>query len=118
MAIVYMNRVDFSSTKYSAEGYNQRRFEFNESKAAAGNGNTIVIPPNIKGIAVTLEITAGNGKVQATTSSLADVLAGAEVWVDWSKGAITATAQDYVMPCTALRLVNISGTTKITLVAE
>ena len=116
MSEVYMSKV-------TIDGYSERvddvGYEYSESKDSAGNGNSIMLPTSIRaGVAITLQITAGEGKVQVTTSSIAEVIAGTAVWVDWDAGSVTETTQDFMLPSTALRLVNTSGTTKIILRAQ
>lgn len=118
MAYVYMNRVNYADTNYSAEGYNQRRFEYTESLNSAGIGNVIICPPNVKGETVTLEVIAGSGKVELSTDPLNIVLAGSGIFTDWSAATVTSTTQTYIAPITALRMVNVSGTTKIKVIAD
>ena len=116
MAIVYMN--DVSIARYIPE--NQRNtlgYDYSEELSAAGNGDTVIIPETITGISVTLEVTAGAGKIQASTTPVSEIIAteASAVWVDWDNGEVTATTQDRVSPVSALRVVNASGTTKMTL---
>ena len=61
---------------------------------------------------VQLEIPAsGEGKVQGTSSSVDDIVAGTAVWFDWDSGSITSSAQAPLRyPPTALRAYRTSGT--------
>jgi hypothetical protein len=115
MAVAYMTSVNISNynTKLDDIGW-----EYNDTLATPGNGSSVINPDNVKIISVTLQITAGQGKVQATTSLLSDVLADTAVWVDWDAGNVTATTQDTANPVTAIRQVNTSGTTKMMVRAQ
>jgi len=89
-------------------------FEYQETLAAPGNGDWIMFPDGVNGASVELEVTAGEGYVEATLASLQDVKTGATVTgKKWDLSNVVATTQDYCLPCTAIRQVNVSGTTKI-----
>ena len=110
MANKKMTRV---STDYK-EAIKNEAWEYSEELTSAVNGDTVIIPEDVKNIAVTLVITAGSGKVQTTTDLLDTVLSGTGVtWVDWDKGLVSLTTQDTVFPVTAHRVVNVSGITKL-----
>lgn len=112
MAIVYMTSVNVST--YDSQIKNIAYEYDTGDKAVAGNGDTIIVPNNIDHLNVTLEITAGSGKVQSTNNKLADVISDTDVvWVDWLLGTITSTAEDSCTPPTALRMVNATGTTRM-----
>lgn len=118
MAIKYMTSVhisDYEGTNISLKGW-----EYQDVLSTASNGDTVIIPENIKNISATLEITSGSGKIQTTTSLLNDVInnPGSVVWVDWDMGVISTTEQDSCLPVTAIRQVNVSGTTKMILRAQ
>ena len=115
MAIKYMTTVNIAG--YGAEK-DKLGWEYADSLNSASNGDTVIIPDNVRFVSVALLITAGSGYVEATISKLADVLAGTGVWVVWDKGTITSSAQDSCIPVTALRQVNVSGTTKLQLRAQ
>jgi hypothetical protein len=79
----------------------------------------IIMPNNIDQIAVTLSITAGEGKVQTTTNKLADVISGTSVvWHDWELGSIIATDQDVAAPVTAMRFICTTGTVRVMIKAQ
>ena len=83
---------------------------------AAANGNTILAADQIgrmKTILLSLIVTAGSGKIQYTISNRADVIAGNEVWYDWNAGVVIANTTDVLFFVSAVRVVNVTGTTKI-----
>jgi len=113
MAVEYMTAVDPYNTQKDIIGY-----EYDSGDvAAAGNGNWIIIPDNIRSVNAVLEITAGEGKLQTTKNKIADVIAGTDiVAIDWKLGSVIATAEDeHTGRVTAIRMVNISGTTRMLL---
>ena len=97
-------------------------WEASESLAAAGNGSAIIMPRGIAGASVTvISDGAASAKVQATTSKINDVTQEKATvkWVDWDAGAVLVNTQDYVMPCTAIRLVQAgAGATSILVHAQ
>lgn len=93
-------------------------YEFNETLASPGNGASVILPANIRGVSVTLGVTAGSGKVQATTSTIFEVKNDTALWIDWDYGVVSANSQDFMLPATAVRQINISGTTKLELRAQ
>lgn len=109
MAVDYMNSACVNDKYPGSEG---KAWEYEEELQNNVNGKVLIIPPNVQSVAVTLEIYGtASGKVQATTNKLQDVLNEASnvVWVDWDNGVLANTAQDFVYPCTAIRLVKTSG---------
>lgn len=88
-------------------------FEWQEELASAGPGAWILFPNGVQGASVELEIGTGEGYVEATVDSIQDVKAGlaAVSGKKWPSGNVTITEQDYLFPVTALRQVNVSGTT-------
>ena len=117
MAIKYMNDVQINQ-------YTPSRaidaYDYSDELTSASNGDTVIIPATITGITVTLEIDTGNGKVQASTTPVNEILADENnaVWVDWDSGTVTVNTQDRVSPVSAIRQVNGAGTTKLTLRAQ
>jgi len=93
----------------------EKAWEYTETLASPGNGVSIIIPAGCNNISVTLWCdAASSGKVQTSNSLLGTVKAGtSEVWVDWTLGTVSTTSQDSCVPVTAIRHVNVSGTTKI-----
>lgn len=80
---------------------------------AAGNPIKIVAFP----ATVTLICSSSSGKVQFSTSQVADIDAGSATWQDWSKGVISATASDVTDgPITAVRGVSSSGSVTLEVV--
>jgi len=96
------------------------KWEADQDLDAAGNGSAIILPRGINGASVTVVSDgAASAKVQASTSALADIDKATAVWVDWDAGAVLVNTQDYVKPCTAIRLVQAgAGATSIIVSAE
>lgn len=84
--------------------------------AAPGNSDWLLIPDEVQGLSVTLSFSGGgSGKVQTTTDVLNTVKTGSPVTVDWPAGEVSSTTQDFCVPVTAIRLVQINaGTAKMT----
>jgi len=93
-------------------------FEYQESKAAVGNGTSILIPDDVKSVAVILDVTAGTGSIQTTTDSVAKVKAGTATWITWSYGTVGVDTAAVFSPVTAIRMVNASGTTELLVRAQ
>jgi hypothetical protein len=91
----------------------QKAFEYEETISSPGNGEWVEFPNGVNGAAVELEIATGEGRVEATLDSLSEVQAGTANGIAWDFGNVTGTTQDWVVPVTALRGVNISGIVKI-----
>ncbi|MEJ2248030.1 MAG: hypothetical protein P8Y70_00035 [Candidatus Lokiarchaeota archaeon] len=53
----------------------------------------------------------GQGKVQFTFSTRANVIAGTAVWFDWDSGSVNANTYEKLPHVSAIRLVNTAGTT-------
>lgn len=90
-------------------------FEAHETLNATGNGQWILIPTGVQSVAITLDATLGSGKIQVSSDSLIDIKNNiASKVIDWDAGIVTnALSNDVFFPCTAIRQVNISGTTSI-----
>lgn len=113
MAVAYMTSVNINTYDPNIKSIS---FEYEDViTGGAANGVSVLVPNNIKSIQTTLIISAGSGKIQTTTSSVAKVIAGTATWFDWIKGVIAATDQDSCKPVAAIRQVNISGTTTMQL---
>ncbi len=89
-----------------------------EETGVTGNGNSMLTPSKQNSVSVTVEPSGGSAKVQATTNPLADVEADTATWVDWDEGEVTEATQGVCQPCTAVRVVVISGTAKFTAVSR
>ncbi len=103
-----------------AEGpYSEGRgvWEYKET-GVTGNGDSMLTPSKQNSVSVTVEPSGGSAKVQATTNPLADVEADTATWVDWSAGEVTEVTQGVCKPCTAVRVVVVSGTAKFTAVCR
>ena len=90
-------------------------FETHETLDTPTNGDWILIPTGVQSVAVTLDATSGSGKIQVSSDSLYDITNDTATKVkDWDAGLLTGTLDnDVFFPCTAIRQVNISGTTSI-----
>lgn len=112
MPIAYMQRVTIPDYENRIDN---KGFEYQETLTSSGNGDSVIIPDCVSKISVTLEITGGgSGRIQATTNLLQDVLDDNNVvWIDWDNGVVAASTQDAMEPATAIRVVNVSGTTRI-----
>lgn len=82
-----------------------KSFEYSDSLAAAGNGNSIIIPDDIQNIAIAIKPTGCNVKFQYTVDSVSEVKAGTEEWFDSDLGLVAVDTSDVLYPCTAIRLV-------------
>lgn len=117
MAVEYMTAVDPYNTRNDWVGW-----EYDSGEVASpGNGNWIIIPDNVKGLSCTLYISSGEGNVETTDNKLADIISGTGIIaVEWASGSVTSTIQDGIdsnMP-RAIRMVNISGTTRLLITAQ
>lgn len=113
---------DYTIMSQQRDSKNSEEFEksyyYEESKNSAGNGIWILKPNGTNGIGITLEVTAGSGKVQATNSSIDKIIASQEVSYDWPDGTVTGTTVSEVTQVTAIRQVNYTGTTKLIVSAD
>jgi len=87
--------------------------EFSQTLTSAGYSDPIFYPAGLQGLFVALKPTAGEGQVQYTYSSVAEVKADTAEWVDLWNDTATAYKDDQMFPCTAIRMKNVSGTTKM-----
>ena len=82
-----------------------------------GNGEWILIPYNRNGqreAAVTLSGTASwSGRVEGTNSPVSDVRDDTAVAVAWPDGTVNAATNRILFTFTAIRQVNITGTTRL-----
>jgi len=117
MSIVFME--DVYINKYTP--YRQTvSYQYSEELEEAGNGSTIIVPANVAGVSIELEVSGGEGKVQATLTPFDDIIITEDNadWFDWIHGSVVVTTQGRCKPVTALRQVNVSGTTVLKLRAQ
>jgi len=117
--VVYMNPVFIS--QYETQLTYVRAWDYkSDALAAPGDGDAVLIPPGSLDVQVTLIPTAGSGKIQATYDPYADVLADPDAvnWVDWDAGVVAAITQDSVKGPSAIRQVNVSGSTVMTIIVH
>lgn len=94
-----------------------KAFEYQETLTGAGNGESVLVPDDIRNIVATVSFTAGaQGYIQATSDNIDTVKTGSPIWVTWGAGQVSVTTQDVAIPPTALRMVQVgTGTMKMTL---
>lgn len=93
-------------------------YEYNGTLTAAGNGEWVLIPNAIGSITIILEVTAGSGYVEVTNDTVYEVKQNTAVGLGWDDGTVTQTTQSVVLPVTAIRQVNVTGTTTLKLRAQ
>ena len=91
---------------------------YKEELSAPGNGAWIFIPAGAKAVVCTMSFPGGgSGKVQTTTDPVLDVkddVAGITA-ADWVDGTVMVTTSNVCAPVTAIRQVNVSGNSKLTI---
>jgi hypothetical protein len=102
-------------TRGSKSSYTEAFYEFSETLTSAANGDTYYCdePGQFTQLTVTYTISAGSGYIQTTTSKYDDVIAGNAKWLTWDFGTVTATTGVVFANVTAIRQVNVSGSTTI-----
>jgi len=115
---VYMSQVFIN--EYDTQNIKAMSWDYKDTLSSSGNGNAVIIPPGVDSVQVALMPTAGSGKIQATLDKYEDVIDDPDAvdWVDWPSGVIAIGTQDSVNPPTAVRQVNVTGTTKMNVVAH
>lgn len=119
MAIEYMSLVNipqYQGSRNTPDGFEYKGPEI----ATPSNGGSVLVPTQIRTISVQLIVGgSSSGKLQITLSSLQDVIDDNAVkWDDWDAGIITSITSDVTQPVTAIRQVNISGTTQLLMRAQ
>ncbi len=93
-------------------------YEYTEELIIAGNGAWILIPRDISVITAMLEVVAGSGSIEVTNDTVYNVKINLATGITWDDGTVVADTQSAIMPVTAVRQVNVSGTTTIKLRAQ
>jgi hypothetical protein len=93
-------------------------WEVFEQLDAPGNGMWHLVPSGCQSIQIMLFPIEGSGKIQITMDRVNNVKNGIACFVDWDNGIVDSTTTEAVMPVTAIRQVNVSGTTKLTMRAQ
>jgi len=109
---------DLEVVQVRSGGIKTFAFEFVETLSSSGNGDWLLIPDDMTGISVTVQAGGGaTAKVQTTIDPLAVVKSGTGITaVDWDYGEVSSPTQDYALPVTAIRLVQVgAGTSKMTI---
>jgi len=114
MAVAYMVRDNIS--EYDKNIKNEV-WEYDYTLSSPANGDSVLIPVTAEKIIATLYVSpGGNGKIQTTTNKIADVKTDTNVvWVDWDSGSVDSTVQDSTLSVTAIRQINVAGTTRMML---
>jgi hypothetical protein len=103
-------------------GEKEFAFEYHEELAAAGSTKDIMIPDDIKSIAVTAEAAGGGTSVAvySTTDTVGQVKTGSgATWIAWGAGSIATATGSVFDPVTAIRMTQTgNGTSKITMRAQ
>lgn len=97
-------------------------YEYEENLSAPGDGNSVLLPENIRWFSTTMSFAAGaSGKIQWTTDLVSTVKLGVGIiWIDSWWGEADETYIDiYPGLLTAIRMVQINaGTMKMTIRAQ
>ena len=95
-------------------------YYFKEKLLSASNGEWVLIPNGVEMISIILAAPAGGGKIQVTNDYAAVAASTTpEDLLDWDNGAISNTTESSrVSPVYAIRQVNTSGTTTMTIFAS
>ena len=120
MAVAYMDQVNIS--QYKPHITEVKAWNYKDELSLAGNGATVIVPPDAKSVSLALVPSGpGTGKIQVTYDTYTDVVAEAAgvTWIDWGSGVVGAATREGITPApTAVRQVNATGTTKMTIVAR
>lgn len=80
--------------------------------SAPADGDSVLVPTGIVNVNAAIFIATGEGKIQFTFDTKAKVEADTANWFDWDAGNVTApTTSSFFQDMTAIRGVNVSGTT-------
>jgi hypothetical protein len=82
-------------------------WEYQESLAAAGNGNTLMIPAGITALAVTVLASGGaTARLEATMDGVDEIIGNTETYIAWPDGEVTSETDMSLSPATrAIRIV-------------
>lgn len=90
-----------------------------EKLSEPGDGNIFLLPDNagkVESYLVNLIPSPGSsGLIEYSLSNREDIIAGNGIWKTWDSGIVTTTTDDVLFPVSAIRQVNISGTTTLEL---
>lgn len=93
-------------------------FEFSKEYVDVGDQTPVQIPGGVHSIVFTLTPAAGTSKIQSSTSTEAELLAGTATWEDHPDGAVGNQLQDVMAPVSAVRVVIVAGTAKLSMRAQ
>ncbi len=131
MAAQYMSRVDFQGAVSGNQQVGVMFYPNNQATnhayeykgpliAAPGNGDAVVVPPDIQAVSLIFHQTSsGTGHLEVTASPVADVLAGTAIWFTPTGGAtLSADTMIQVTAVSAVRIVNASNNTQLMVRAQ
>ena len=104
------NQINAEKDEYS--------FEYSSTLVNAGEGPWVLVPNGVDSVAVTLAVSAGEGKIQISNDLDSVIRNSIPVSVDWPLGSVVSTVEDVCSPVSAIRQVNISGTTTLQMRAQ
>lgn len=108
---------ELSVVTMSGERRNAYELREPETLTSPGNGEWIIIPVSVDGrreAAVTLSGTSTwSGRVEGTNSPMSQVEDDTAIPVIWPDGVVSQTTNRILFTFTAIRQVNITGTTTI-----
>ena len=92
--------------------FGKGHYKASEELAAPGNGTWVLVEPGINQVNIDLLVTAGEGYVEAT-NDYEGAKADSATGFKWDLGNVTADTQAAAVGVAAVRVVNVSGTTKM-----
>lgn len=95
-------------------------WEVREQLDEPGEGVWFLIPSGCESIQLMLAPLDGDGsgKIQITMDKVNSVKYDDPCYIDWDNGIVTETTIEALMPVTAIRQVNVSGSTILTMRAQ
>lgn len=105
----------------NSESKDVTAWEFTYTLKGAGDGDWILIPDRISGVAVVVTFTGGaSGKVQTAQGEVFEIKSGGGVIDDWEKGVVSTQETDVLVTAVAaMRIVQIgTGTMTIRMRAQ
>ena len=95
---------------------NESNWQAKEVLSANVTGDTYIIPDSVQYVTIGIIITGvASGRIEFSTSSIQDIMAGAGVWDSWPSGNVAVNTRDAVQNITAIRPVKVSGAGTVTL---
>ena len=94
----------------------EHAWEYREALTGSTAGSdSILIPYGVSKIGIQLVVSAsGTAKVQRSVDLISNIQASTNSWIDWTEGDITSSTITSFTMCTAVRQVNATGTSVLT----